>query len=252
MGLLSLPNELLLVIAGCLSTQLDVCRFLRVNRRLSRVVGDFLLLQNIKNNDSSALLWAVRCNQVEVVRRMVDFGADLNAMHESKTGRVETPLRRAVEDGNVRIVKILAEAGARVLLPSPNRSPLQLAFDKGDEQITRILLDQMKGVNRLLTFSGETPLYMACAKGLVDTTRYLLDKGADPNWYGLDLGSHYATDVLLCEDTDLLRPVDKSIEILGLLMRYGLKLRENLRAVGREHSDPRVRRLFCDGILYVL
>jgi ankyrin repeat protein len=61
---------------------------------------------------SKELLRAIDKKDVELVKKLIQQGADVNYRH----GRVGPPLVRACSVGDIKIVKILIEAGADVNL----------------------------------------------------------------------------------------------------------------------------------------
>ena len=86
----------------------------------------------------------VRRGDLEMVRRLLDCGADVNAQDNDNW----TPLYSAAWNGRLDLVQILLEHGATVNAP---------------------------------TRYGETSLYKASENGYVDVVRLLLERGADPN-----------------------------------------------------------------------
>jgi ankyrin repeat protein len=68
-----------------------------------------VLLDHRADPNGMPLIMAIQCDEVEIVRRMVEVGADVN-YDFSET----TPLVHAVSGTNPEIVKLLIEAGADV------------------------------------------------------------------------------------------------------------------------------------------
>ncbi|KAF2248897.1 ankyrin [Trematosphaeria pertusa] len=247
-GLLSLPNELFLLIAEFLDRPHDISSLVRVNRRLRAALGDFLLQYNIKYEYSTALLWAVRNNRVEVVCRLVRLKAKLETRRDIHRlfgifEQEETPLHCAVRTENLRLVKILTAAGARTIT-ARGRTTLQLALEKKNEPIARILMGQMTKLDGGVTICRESPLHLACNNKLVGTVRYLLERGVDPNWEGCNGGFEYVGELLRVGDHYRRRLDGDALEILRLLFAYGLDPDEGIKEIGVAHSDPRVRYIF--------
>ncbi|MYH61876.1 MAG: ankyrin repeat domain-containing protein, partial [Caldilineaceae bacterium SB0675_bin_29] len=98
---------------------------------------------------SEALYTAIEKGDVDMVRLLVEAGADVNAA-EGFGGN--TPLHEAVKKGDVEIVPLLVAAGA--LGESQgyfDRTPLSLAAEEGATEIMRILL----GLGESTDTSGE-------------------------------------------------------------------------------------------------
>jgi ankyrin repeat protein len=87
----------------------------------------------IPPHQATTLLWETvdRDNDYHFVNSLIKAGADINAVYE-KEGKKYTPLIRATELNNIKIVKALLEAGADVnLIPDPAvGSALQIAVVK--------------------------------------------------------------------------------------------------------------------------
>ena len=89
---------------------------------------------NAKDSDGSTPLhWAARSGHVEVVRCLVEGGADKNVV----TSNGSTPLHLAADNGHVEVVRFLVEGGAdKNVVDSDGRTPLQLA---SSDEVKRLL-----------------------------------------------------------------------------------------------------------------
>ncbi|KAF2176950.1 hypothetical protein K469DRAFT_605193 [Zopfia rhizophila CBS 207.26] len=67
MPLLNIANELLLCISDNLESERDINAFIQANRRLHRLLINYLYRYNIQRSGSSALLWAARYGQEATV-----------------------------------------------------------------------------------------------------------------------------------------------------------------------------------------
>jgi len=101
---------------------------------------------------------AVRNNDVEKVRYLIEQGASVNAVSMQSTTGFETALHMSVRRGNPEITTLLLEAGA-----NPNnlnhleQTPLFTSATNGEIAITKLLLKY--GVNKDLTdWQGHTAL----------------------------------------------------------------------------------------------
>ncbi len=138
---------------------------------------------------STALDLAVELSDVELVRQLLEKGADVH--HESP--RTGLPLHRAAFAGNKRLIETLLAAGA-----DPNRNPrrspahdfgtaLHFAVIGGSVDATRMLLEHGASVNSAATdHGGVTPLIVSVMNTRrpnerVELVRLLLDAGADIN-----------------------------------------------------------------------
>ncbi|KDN62992.1 hypothetical protein CSUB01_10458 [Colletotrichum sublineola] len=77
--------------------------------------------------DATPLLWAVRNGRLEVVRMLLDRGADVNSRTDSR----QTPLFRAARNGHLEVVQMLLDRGADVNPEEfPNETPLGANVNK--------------------------------------------------------------------------------------------------------------------------
>jgi len=145
---------------------------------------------------------------VEIVRTLIDRGADLNAeckeVDDSEWGGDGylswTPLHVALSNERLEVAKLLLGYGTDVNYPdSLCRSPLQSASRYSHEGLVRLLLDH--GANPSASDAmGETALHEASSAGEPGVVRLLLHHGLDVNarsghgrnsWHGHGQDLHY-------------------------------------------------------------
>ena len=182
---------------------------------------------------SEALFTAIEKDDVEMVRLLVETGADVNAA-EGFGGN--TPLHEAVEKGDVEIVKILVAAGADVNAEGfMSRTPLSLAAEKGATEIMQILLgpyaDTPGGGEDKEAAStpsiGSEALYTAIEKGNVEMVRLLVEAGADVNaaeGFGGNTPLHEAVEQGDTEMVKILVAAGADVNAEGSMSRTPLSL----------------------------
>ena len=129
---------------------------------------------------TTPLIEAAIGGHLDVVRLLVDNGADVNIQGESW----QAPLHFAAAEGHVEIVRFLLAHGADVSLFKPHTTPLHAAASRGQVEVARILLYHGAGVN----WKGDdeaTPLEVAASNEQPEMVKLLLDNGADVNSRGL-------------------------------------------------------------------
>lgn len=229
-----------------------------IERRLQRVIGAACaaaLLMGATLLSGTPLVDAARRGEVELVRSMLDDGADVNAaqgdgltaLHASaERGHVEiaklliaagadldaetrighyTPLHLAGRGGHGHVVLALAEAGADVSRATSNTgvTPLHLAASAvGGERAVATLLDHGAAVNAREASAGQTPLMFAAAYDRAAAVRELLSRGADP--------------AITTTVVDVLRSVAIDREANGRFRRMVRSLRDS--AGGAADWDP--------------
>ncbi len=121
------------------------------------------------------LCLAAHDNQFEVVRFLINCGADVNQMC-----RQATPIWGAVWSGNPAIVDLLLSSGANASISvscEHGWSPLHLAAREGYEDIVQRLLEENPDVNAT-DDEGFTPLDQAAQMQHAEVVRLLIDKNA--------------------------------------------------------------------------
>ena len=127
------------------------------------------------HNTRNFLFVACENGHLEVVRKLVDFGADVN--HASYDDL--TPLCAACMNGHTNIAKFLISSGALVHDPALGQSsPILLACRSGNHDIIELLLSEQP---LLLRTHGQLLLYETCRLGHVQAVRLLIKKGVDIN-----------------------------------------------------------------------
>lgn len=188
MSLLSLANEILLIIASNLSTR-DLINF-QLNHRLYSLLTPILTRLMLARKDP-LLLWAAHKGRAPLLRRLLANGASLAYVgnrHDwprKELYQQRTVLHLASECGQLELVKLLIAEGADVnnAQHKPQQyasTALHLAAKRGNVAVVQALLDGGADLE-LKDRSGATALFFAVKGGHVEAVRVLLDRGADIN-----------------------------------------------------------------------
>jgi ankyrin repeat protein len=115
----------------------------------------------------------------DALRALLKQGADVSGAQ----GDGMSALHYAAERGDVEMTEMLVYAGANVGATTRigQYTPLHLASQAGSATVVQALLKAGANVAARTTTTGVTPLHLAAATGNADVVKILLDKGADAN-----------------------------------------------------------------------
>jgi ankyrin repeat protein len=122
---------------------------------------------------------AASLGQLEIVKRLVDMGADVNAV-----GGLEgsTPLHLAAAAGHLDIAKYLLSHGATLDASAPENNPLFGAIYGGHTEMVKLLMDA--GIDTSVRYQGRSiknmdALAFARERGQSDIEQMLLSHGPE-------------------------------------------------------------------------
>lgn len=145
--LLTLPTELLLLIADALTHERDIYALILTARRLAHLLLPRLQLLALKPKDNlNALFWAVSGNRPLFVKWLTSQPIDLDLQEPNCSN--QTALHEAAARGYVPIVKTLVESGADVSCRDKwGYTPLHGAASRPwNGAVVRLLLEGGAGV----------------------------------------------------------------------------------------------------------
>ncbi|MES0491541.1 MAG: ankyrin repeat domain-containing protein [Leptospirales bacterium] len=171
-----------------------------------------------QSEGETALFKAIMCGEIELIKLLLESGADINAVDEAG----ETPLFTAIMVGYSDIVHYLIQHGAHVNQRSKKGFlPTLIAADRGHLAILKNLHRNGARLHQPSS-DGFTPL-MAASKMHPEVVRYLLENGADVN----AVTNYGGTALMVAVHTG-------NQEITELLLEHGAKvglLTKNKRGV---------------------
>jgi ankyrin repeat protein len=142
------------------------------------LVRDLINLDTINiqdNRGKTPLHWATGEGSVEIVRILIDAGADLNV--KDKGGN--TPLHIAVNEGEPETAILLINAKADLNVQNNDGwTPLHVAVYYDAGEVAWMLIDASSDLN-VQGKNGDTPLHIAANEGNDYIVQMLIDAGAD-------------------------------------------------------------------------
>ncbi len=130
---------------------------------------------------STALLWAVHHGDRELIRALLERGADPLLANEYGV----TPLAAAAVEADFEVVEALLEADADVeSRNAEGQSALMLVARTGRIDTAKLLLERGAYVNAVEQWGGQTALMWAAAQSQPEMIRLLLEHGAEVDAHG--------------------------------------------------------------------
>lgn len=132
-----------------------------------------------QNDGTTALDWAVRSNDLELIDMLLKASASVSAANQSGA----TPMQLAAMNGNASILERLIQAGADPNAPlSPTGdTALMMAARTGKLDAVRVLVDHGAKVDTKESWGGTTALMWAVSERHPEVAKLLVDRGADVN-----------------------------------------------------------------------
>jgi len=129
------------------------------------------------SDGATAIHWAVHWNNLEIVKLLINSGANVNAANDHGV----TPLFLASENRNLAIANNLLAAGAdaSAFLPAQRETVLMRAALSGSAEITLRLIEAGADPNVATSKSGQTALMWAISERHIDVISILLQANAD-------------------------------------------------------------------------
>lgn len=167
MALLTVPNELLLIIAeNLVKRPKHVNSLLLSNRRLASLLTPLLHCLAVQDKDGwTALQWAAQRGHETLAELVLSKGADVNAM-DNFFG--QSAFYLAVKNRHVGLIGILLANGADMSLDGElRRIALNWAVREGRADVVELLLERGAGEDLRggVLFHGATSLHLAALNG---------------------------------------------------------------------------------------
>ena len=176
MGILDLPNELLLEIGEDLPIIEDLFHFLSANRHLSSLLTPhFRRLRDV--GSCPILLWAVIHGDASLAEGLISKGAKVDELPSDSDGK--TALHLAAEFDYPDVIRVLVKHGAQINARGNDReTPLHTAVSCGSPLAIRVLLE-LGADTEIKNWQGRSPAHLAAYLGLIDSLRPFVDAGLD-------------------------------------------------------------------------
>ena len=141
---------------------------------------------NLKDSQAedgtSILMYAIECNKIEIVKLLLESGADVNEPNFAG----HTALMIACNKENYNIVKLLVESDANINLANGNgNTALIFASRKQHLEIVKLLVESGADVN-LPNNEKNTPLIIASSKSNFELVKLLVEANANVNYTNLE------------------------------------------------------------------
>ena len=134
---------------------------------------------NVEYVSTNKLIRAVQIDDTEEVKNLIGRGKKPNVKNLADEGNF--PIHYAVENGNIDIVQLLLNAGAKISVKNyDKRTPLMMLDNDASADLVNTLLRAGAVVNAI-DKDKNTPLILAAENASEDVVRVLILNGADVN-----------------------------------------------------------------------
>ena len=132
---------------------------------------------------STELLVGSAFGYVPLVQKLIDEGHDVNETDKNCSNH-KAALHYASSENKPEVVKILIDSGADVNIKDDYTStaPLHISASNGYTRVTQLLLENGAEVD-LKGSEGETPLAQATLSGHTEDAKLLIDYGANGEYH---------------------------------------------------------------------
>ncbi|PNF18748.1 hypothetical protein B7P43_G03347, partial [Cryptotermes secundus] len=208
-------NDLLQLLTFLQSHSNDICRLQSLPEAV--IYGKPVLVKawleagvdpnRVDNQGYTALQRAAMAGNLQLVRLLVQYGANLTELSRNQFG--DLPIHLAAAFGHANIVHWMLDNGVPVNIRNRiGATPLHSAAHNNRLEVAHLLLDGGAAVNaKVINGDNRTSLHEAAAQGSVDLVKLLLDRGADINAITSDQNQtplHWAEKVGNIRTADLL------------------------------------------------
>ena len=182
MGILFLPNELLLIIAEDLRV-IDLYHFLSTCHRLSSLLTPRLhklALQDV--GELTALQWAARYGHASLAELVLSKGyGSVRGLGNGKWRLLRlTALHMAAERNHADVIRVLVKHGGQITARTLELStPLHMAASQGSVHAIRVLLELGADMMAARDNQGKTPGHNAAGRGHLESMKAFVDAGFD-------------------------------------------------------------------------
>ena len=178
------------------------------NETVKNLINSGFKINTKDSRNNTALHVAVEHGNLEIVKFLLERGADVNAKNKSNLTPICT-MGADNENTGIEILKLLIAKGADVNVPNEDKETLLMkASEDGSLEGVKMFLEAGANPN-LRDDEGQTALMLACEDGSLSVVKALLEAGAKPNFKD--------------EDGETALQKTDSGEIKQLLRQYGAK-----------------------------
>ncbi len=127
----------------------------------------------------TALMKAVQNNDVDGVKKLIAQGVNVSELDANQ----DAPLVMAAYQGHTEIVRLLLEAGADITAVDPGMkaTALHAAAYAGRTEAARLLIEHHIDINKQGPVNGYTALHDAIWQNNIETAKVLIEAGANLN-----------------------------------------------------------------------
>lgn len=140
---------------------------------------DFININHQENRGRTALMLASSKGEAEVVKMLINFGADINMLDNNGSVALSYAIASITTFASLNTLKVIIDAKADLNIPNGSGvTPLMIAILKSRVSMVKMLIDAGANIN-LQTKNGDTALMVAVSNDNI--LQLLIDAKADLN-----------------------------------------------------------------------
>lgn len=213
-------------ITACKNNNLELAESLLINGDDSDEKINIDKLYDIYDDDEDNPLVAYACayDYIDIVKFLVENGANVNCYEDNGGYIMSTPLMHACKNNNLELVKYLVDCGAKINIELYNCiMPLRYACDNNNLEMVKYLVEHGANIDRIgYSLIEENYLSYVCSMCDIDIIKYFVN--IDNENININISNKTTTPIMNIMVNKYLSNNDKLMDIAKYLIDHGANI----------------------------